>query len=231
MGHKPFALFLLTGLLALPLACGDDDDNVATGGKGGTAGTGGNKGGTGGGTGATGGTRPTGGSGNTGGTRPTGGTGGTRPTGGSDTGGGGGAVGGGGTDGGTDGGGGAVGGGGTDGGAGAVGGDDQGGAGAGGGGNVTDTQIDALKTSICTKPVMAGEPCTDVGGNCMIYMNGFDSLATTDECKSLFVDYLECANDRPLDDFSCDDNGLNHNTADTNCATELGTFAETCSAG
>lgn len=215
MGHKPFALFLLTGLLALPLACGDDDDNVATGGKGGTAGTGGNKGGTGGGTGATGGTRPTGGSGNTGGTRPTGGTGGTRPTGGSDTGGGGGAVGGGGTDGG----------------AGAVGGDDQGGAGAGGGGNVTDTQIDALKTSICTKPVMAGEPCTDVGGNCMIYMNGFDSLATTDECKSLFVDYLECANDRPLDDFSCDDNGLNHNTADTNCATELGTFAETCSAG
>jgi len=39
MGHKSFAIALVLGLLALPLACGSDDDtNPSTGGAGGTAG-------------------------------------------------------------------------------------------------------------------------------------------------------------------------------------------------
>lgn len=235
MGHKPFAVILFAGLLALPIACGDDDGGGSTdameggeggssagtggmakggsSGKGGTAGKGGS--GTGGSTAGSGG-GDQGGAG-AGGSEPTdGGTGGTGPDqGGAGAGpGGSGGVGPGGT-GGT-GGTGDAGGGGVGGDAGGQGGD--GGQGGGGGEPVpTKADVDALWDSVCSK-----EPG---GVACASYDTCRDEQAFNDlpvyeeapECIPEYYAFVKCMDERPLTDFVCEQGELSIADAHASC--------------
>jgi hypothetical protein len=236
---KPFTVALAFALLALPLACGDDDDSTgATGGKGGSTGGSTAKGGTGGT--ATGGSTAKGGTGGTatGGSTAKGGTGGTATggattggatTGGStakggtggtpvETGGSGGANGGGGGEetGGTA----PIAGGGAGGEAGGVGGAGAGGDGGSGGG-VPDPRatLATLIHVVCTKEPLgqggasgSGMCPDDTEADCASYLGGnYPPLITpvSSACLDATVDVFECAAAQDDSEYTCLDGFLN----------------------
>jgi len=230
---KPFTVALAFALLALPLACGDDDDSTgATGGKGGSTGGSTAKGGSGGT--ATGGSSAKGGTGGTatGGSPAKGGTGGTATggtatggatTGGStakggtggtpvETGGSGGATGGGGGEetGGTEpiGGGGAGGGGGV---AGGGGGEETGGGGDGGSGGSApdlDARVRELHDEICAKTPDGTNPCpNDPSCPADLYDVGLPPPSPPAGCLAKSVTLLECVAEQPNSAFECAPDG------------------------
>jgi hypothetical protein len=214
MGHKSITVALFFGMLALPLACGgDDDDTVASGGKGGKSSGGKSSGGKGGSAGKAGASGKGGGAGT--GTGGKGGGAGTG-TGGTNAGTGGTSAGTGGTNAGTGGTNAGTGGtnAGTGGGAGDQGGAGQGGAGEGGGGTGGETpeqHRQALCAHICSAPIVEGgsagaggmgEP-TSCGQETECVAELCDTTGMDAVCLTATTDYLECVDAWGTDGLYC----------------------------